>query len=682
VEFKLQQALFGYDGGHQLLAASVRLPTEAKHFLSVATDSSGSAPLSGFDQVHCGMPLTGTDFYALFSTWLAPEMPRPGCVWSHVLLIELADLAQLIDLGELRQLFRRPKKIDEQTWRNPLSFFPQRITAAPIAPFREADCLQILEVLYATPETPALVEAPTAETYEDLVFAVWSQQWPRLRRSFRFSTGSFGDRGRGGQPFDLQVTPLGNRRAWQRGGEEKRADTTHSASEGSEQTRQYWLKVAANDLCAPAVQGLRSFLQTYGLDVSDPRTAFARLATAYNLVVLRPSGDWKERLSSLGRIFPDQSEALRLKESLVAPRQSSDPQESLEHAWATASFLLDSPDARPYASVSFDFADLAPSLWKGKSEGVLSLLSRLVRQPENPAATSFAAAIANAVQPSELKLIADQRSELIPIILNHRPALAFDASTWQLPEHTQWQITEVLDRLPLSQKQWGDVMAAKFLSATYVAVRESVEKAGPYAMQGAFRWFESAIAKELLPSQIWREALATPAAERLAGPGALPPAELALCAWFPPPETIRQVLTASRDDVQQLAQQPLDLLPHPLRLPTAFLLVTLGLRAAGSEGVKPLVRGYYEVYNALAVSTASNIAFPWESWLLLSAELPQPGRWRTWDRCQRLRRATRDWLHVHMGTGKPLLDEAPSEKHHEIARRTLAEDNSTDNFID
>jgi hypothetical protein len=684
VEFQIHQALFGYDRGHQLLAASVSLPTEARRFLSVATDSSGSAPPSGFDQVYCGMPVPGAEFYALFSTWLAPEMPRPGCVWSHVLLIELADLAQLGDLGELRQLFRRPFKGATQAWRSQLRFRPRRTIASPIPRLHEAGCLQILEALYAIPEAPGVLEALSADTYNDLIFAIWSQQWPRLRRSFRFSTGSFSDRGRGGTAFDLQVTPVGSRRAWHRGSDQTQPENRAFLSPEPKRIHEDWLQFAADDLFFPDGGGFRSFLQTYGLDLSKPREAFKRLTTAYQLLILNSRDDWAKQLSSIGAIFPDPSEALRLKVSLVSPNDSSNARENLDRAWATASFLLSTRDARPYAKVVFDHAGLAPLLWRAKSEEVLSLLARLVRQQENPAATAFAGAVVNAVQPNELKFITRQSPELIPILFSQRPSLAFDVSTWQLQENAQWQITEVLDRLSLSREDWGNIMAAKFLSATGVAVREAVEKAGCYAIRGAMRWFDSSVSKDLLPSQLWREALAGPAAECLANPEELPPSSLALCAWFVPPEIVRQVLAADRADVQKLAQQPLDVLPCPLRLPTAFLLVTLGLRASGAEGVKPLVRGYYEVYDALAASTASTLMFPWESWLLLSLELPQPGMWRSWDRCERLRRGVRGWLNNHFKNGKPLLDVASSEKHQEIARWTLSEDSNTDNgeFID
>ena len=39
--------------------------------------------VKGFDQYVTGYPLDSINAYALAMTWYAPEMPRPGCVWTR-----------------------------------------------------------------------------------------------------------------------------------------------------------------------------------------------------------------------------------------------------------------------------------------------------------------------------------------------------------------------------------------------------------------------------------------------------------------------------------------------------------------------------------------------------------------------------------------------------------------------
>ena len=386
---------------------------------------------------------------------------------------------------------------------------------------------------------------------------------------------------------------------------------------------------------------------------------------AYEGIVLLPNTDWIETLRSIGSLFPDSSEAMLLKQTLVNSQGFPESDQKLERDLSTASFLLTSAESGPYEGVSIDFSLLAQKLWHAGQRGVLSLLSQVVRQQEQPSATAFAVAVANAVQPTDLRMIADERPELIPFFLGHRSALASHVETWQLPMHAQWRIYEVLDAQPLDAKEWGNIVAAMFIAATSVAVRDAVGKAGPYAIEGALRWLDSSVAHEYLPSQPWREALSEHAANRLQSDELVSPAALALCAWLATPETVRQVLNVCRQDVRNLAEQPLEALPTPLRLHTAFLLVTLGLRAGDAEGVKSLARSFFPVHDALASGNYSS-----ESWLLLSPELPRLGMWKEWDRCDKLRRAVRKRLSRHKETmAEALLKSAIRSDHLDLVHQ-------------
>src|ERR1043166_1580444 len=107
-DIQVDQALFGYSEGHSLIASSTTFSPTTLQLLSALTDMSGPVMVPGFEESYTGLYLPETDYYALCKTWFAPEMRRPGCVWSHVLLIHLADIASLEDPGTLRQVFVRP----------------------------------------------------------------------------------------------------------------------------------------------------------------------------------------------------------------------------------------------------------------------------------------------------------------------------------------------------------------------------------------------------------------------------------------------------------------------------------------------------------------------------------------------------------------------------------------------
>src|SRR6185503_17112057 len=253
-----------------------------------------------------------TDYFALFCTWPAPEMPRPGCVWSHVLLIDLADLARIPDLSVLPDLCVRPtisKGFSE--YEKPLfTFLPDVITNRAPKNLHLAAC--VLEALYGQPNSSVVLFDEESKSWVPIVFALWSQQWPRLRRNFAFSTGSLGDRRLAGTAFDLQIAPLISERLWRRSG----ADTIllNSSSKSVTNLPSLWVADVVDDLMTGTNTSLRQFLFSFGSDIEKPRHAFASLVSAYKQ--LRNNKDWADKLLFIAKQFPDQSDALRLKESL------------------------------------------------------------------------------------------------------------------------------------------------------------------------------------------------------------------------------------------------------------------------------------------------------------------------------------------------------------------------------
>src|SRR2546426_11158742 len=105
---ELHQALHGYGDGHQLLSSSLRLTREQQWQLLVMSDLSGPSFRSGFDSYLTGYPLERGGFYCLARTWFALELSRPGCVWTHTILISDTDVARIHDFRSILLHFRRP----------------------------------------------------------------------------------------------------------------------------------------------------------------------------------------------------------------------------------------------------------------------------------------------------------------------------------------------------------------------------------------------------------------------------------------------------------------------------------------------------------------------------------------------------------------------------------------------
>jgi hypothetical protein len=667
----VHQALFGYREGHNLLASSTALSPRVRHFLASVTDGSGPENAKGFEVAYTGLRVPETDYYAFFCTWPAPELPRPGCVWSHVILLQFADLARIPDLSSLRQLCIRPASASAlKSYAQPVALSLRDNLRSSMDSETRVRAQFLLVLVYGRASAGIVILDEDSPRWESAVFAIWSQQWPRLRNEFTFSTGSLGDRRLGGVVFDLQVAPLGSQRLWHR--VELPTYVTEFSPATLPAVAEPWLNTALSDLIGPE-RPLRRFFAEFGEDIEVPRRAFAHLALAHQqLTAGNNQRERADQLRAVGRLFPSRADALRLKASLIKAGGT----DFGEHAWAALSFLLESSEASAYTVEAPDLVELTRANWNSNPDRALFLLAQLVRRKESPHAVDFAAALANGLGSNDLRLVDERYPELVPLLVSHRPSLACDASTWRLQRRTQWHVYEALEGLSLEQSQWSEILGAMFVAATDVAMRDVVERTGPFAMMGVFRWLDHDISNEYLPSQGWREAVASAASHFLASGVPLSPARLALCAWLVSANTATTHLDTQREDVQQLAKEWPQAIPLPLRSHTAFLLVALALRAKDNTGLQLLLRGFFETFGILASGKYS-----FESWQVLSPELPYLGIWRDWDRCEKLSRAVGAWVRKYVDRSVVVSEETATVLN-ELVKKVDVADAERENFVD
>lgn len=105
---KIHQMLHGYNQGHNLITSSKKLEIEDMDVIKRLSDWTGHIPND--DEGYLTMyPLpSNSDLYIVAKTWYASEMNRPGCVWTHSLVIDLSDLASEFNFNDLLNYFVRP----------------------------------------------------------------------------------------------------------------------------------------------------------------------------------------------------------------------------------------------------------------------------------------------------------------------------------------------------------------------------------------------------------------------------------------------------------------------------------------------------------------------------------------------------------------------------------------------
>jgi hypothetical protein len=294
----IDQALFGYADGHRQIASSVRLPPKDLYLLSSASDLASGARLGERDSYLSGLPLPESRRYALFRTWAAPEMPRPGCVWSHVLLLGPNISASIPALSEVLPFFRRPLASETSSYGDPLDMSFSRV----LKPANAELISEIISGYYTSGRVTLSPVGGGPDEIENAVLAVWSQQWPRLRSSFSFCTAWLSENRRTEQnDYNVQVAPL---------------DAAPSIS------RERWVSFAAADAALNKVTPLRRFLWRYGRDISTSRRQYRMIVDLY----LRSDGADAISADAAFDVFrglPDPSDGAVLKRDILGIGPSS-----------------------------------------------------------------------------------------------------------------------------------------------------------------------------------------------------------------------------------------------------------------------------------------------------------------------------------------------------------------------
>jgi hypothetical protein len=417
----IQQALHGYIDGHQLIAASTDLARNQESLMLVMSDLSGPAFRSGYEAYITGYPVPRQGVYCIAKTWFAPEQLRPGCVWTHTLLVRDEELARIPDVGSLRSLFRRPRSAAEfEQYEVPISYEPDR-GSAPGIPSDEAG--QVIRALYSSAQC-LVIPADSSYEFEDLVLAIFSQQWPKLRRGFRFCTGALSIRS---SEFDLSVSP---------------PDATHSVGPNGLIVRlrtqlrhpvSDWVSAAVRDLGSHLAEAsLRKFLWQFGPDYSDGRASFRPLTEIWlSMQTSRTDTSGEGVLSAVAYFFPQQKLATRLKAEMFGRQGKYSAQVGSEPE--ILRLLISHPRAESLPSNITQISDRAAHL-AAENPDAATDIALLALNIGSESAQQFLEGYTGAATSDYLTRIP---ASLIVMILDKNPALVATRALWQRPDNME-----------------------------------------------------------------------------------------------------------------------------------------------------------------------------------------------------------------------------------------------------
>jgi hypothetical protein len=633
----VDQALHGYRDGHELLASSLAIERSARRTLLSMTDLSGPGFVDGFDGYLTGYALPELGKYAFGRTWYAKELERPGCVWTHTLLIDLADIARLESLWPLRRAFRRPKpKKGSQAPRygSPLDV-PLGTDVAKTQRPSPALAERVLSALYGLDSAPVVLPGSRAGEFDSLIFELWAQQWPRLRRAFTFCTGALGVRLIGKMPLDLQVVPVTRWARVVRGNtpvHPLELDTSAEADRSEE-----WAVAARVDL-ERGESALRRFLLRFGADAPGTRSAFRTLAKSFIALenLRRDRGTLRELVDIIGRDFSLPSDAGRLKLELLSPPAPS-AQESLPASeFDRILSLLGTPYESAFAMQELRLPERTLALVRLGMEGEAALLRKLLDAPLNNNGKSLLSGALASIRPEDLEALHETDNSLFNRVVGLRPAMLAGEAVWRGSRSFQRSAVSLAGRMSLPPESVQDLIVAALSAGSRVIADEATALWGKATAHAVLAWIDGPDGEAACLDESWWGTLRSFRSETLTWlecPGR--PARASTLSILPrlfEPENAELAGIHS----ERLGEWARAVAASQGSTETLALFLAVGLRKEDGASATVVAAAFPAVHEALLRGRLS-----WRAWSWLEP-LMQSRDWffsSDWDRADKLRRA-------------------------------------------
>lgn len=317
----IEQTLYGYNKGHGLLASSFPVrPNNDSSLMSVLSDWTGFRNELGEDSYMTFYPLSNGEKYAFAKTWYAEEMERPGCVWTHTLIVDLKEMDRNFDFRVLDDFFRRPQKDDYEFYQHKIEIdnFETRNSNVVFNMFDDTSLLVLYLLLLGNNKNLFIYMDKAQRAYQALCFYLLQYLPLDMLKWISLSTGSASRRKLGSEDFSIQFTDnitnisLSNA-PWK--GKIAKENFTIGLLYIFEQSKR------ENDT-------FPSLIRLFKEDIKDEKEklfAFAMLMKELDTALNEKVGEkeYADVLSLLEKYFPKQNEGIRLKSNFLSEKISS-----------------------------------------------------------------------------------------------------------------------------------------------------------------------------------------------------------------------------------------------------------------------------------------------------------------------------------------------------------------------
>lgn len=315
---KIQQTLHGYSQGHHLLAGTALLKSsEDMLLMSQMSDWAGFEGKYDKEISYLTAYPLSSDYYVIAKTWYAYEMNRPGCVWTHSLLIRCEDLNRIPDFKAFQKIFRRPINV------NDYANYGRVIEIVEDEPKDGVKELSLTEanisMVYITLlqlQKPLVYQIKKSnDEYQDMILHLMDYIPGGILSKYTFSSGSTVQRQFKGKSFDLQFV----------------INCPEGFDNFYEENK--WAEVSVMSYVDYSIRHgryeLRSLLQMFAEDIGDSENHWVNIITLFvHLHVLSQANDQQKPslyiglLKEISEAFPTKTEGDLVKSRFAMPEIS------------------------------------------------------------------------------------------------------------------------------------------------------------------------------------------------------------------------------------------------------------------------------------------------------------------------------------------------------------------------
>jgi hypothetical protein len=195
----VEQMLFGYSSGHALINTSLKKKLIRQRDVDLLSDASGIGKFNNY--ITC-YPICEDGYYVFAKTWYADEMQRPGCVWTHVILVTFEDMVKSSGKINISEMFHRPNlKEGFKRYGEPILCSSKKNVKFEYTEY-------VIYTLFHS-NRKVLIEDENSEKYERPLIDVLSVLPTYLLQKITVCTCSLTNRYFNNEIFDYQVTLRG-----------------------------------------------------------------------------------------------------------------------------------------------------------------------------------------------------------------------------------------------------------------------------------------------------------------------------------------------------------------------------------------------------------------------------------------------------------------------------------------